>query len=225
MLNSIKTRLTLTFVAALTVVGLLTSAIPFYDTYRETHKLQDDLLRHISSYINPKFPPQNRPSGENDARIFVYTLDPQVSLKLPQNRQNGLYTLRKEGDLLKVVDRKQEKSFLYNLTSQDDSYRAFVRMTPFGQVVIMQENDYRESLAVKAAWASVLPLIILLALIPALIVVIVQLTMRPIARLSQKVETREQHDLTPLPMEKIPTEVRGFVRAINRLLGSTDEFV
>ena len=49
--------------------------------------------------------------------------------------------------------------------------------------------------------------------------------MKPVDRLSHKLEKRHEQNLTPLPTEKIPSEIRGFVVEINRLLGRTDEFI
>lgn len=51
-----------------------------------------------------------------------------------------------------------------------------------------------------------------------LIVWVVRKNMRPIHRLSQAVSQRTEQDLTPLPTQNIPSEVVGFVSAINLLL-------
>lgn len=104
-------------------------------------------------------------------------------------------------------------------------YRTYVRNTPNGKIIITQENEYREELAFRSAWQSVIPLIVLLPLIILLTIWIVRLAMKPVDRLSHKLEKRHEQNLTPLPTEKIPSEIRGFVVEINRLLGRTDEFI
>ena len=89
----------------------------------------------------------------------------------------------------------------------------------------MQENEYREELALHAAWASLMPLLLLLPLIAGLIFWIVKRTMKPIEQLSNSLTLRQEQDLTPLSLAKIPTEVTGFVQAINQLLGRTEAFM
>ena len=58
-----------------------------------------------------------------------------------------------------------------------------------------------------------------------LFVWVVRKNMRPIHRLSQAVSQRTEQDLTPLPTQNIPSEVVGFVSAINLLLDKAGRFM
>lgn len=202
--HSLQLRLAAALSAALLLAALIAGGLALYDSYRSTHKLQDDLLRQIAAHIDPQRLPENTES-KRDAHIRVQTpASPQDDdyITLPPNLPEGLHTVREPGD--------------------DDTYRAYIRHTPQGRIAVLQENDFRDDMAEHAAWSSALPLLLLAPLSILLTILIVQHTMRPVRRLSQNLENRPSADLTPLPETDQPNEIRGFIRAINRLLQRTD---
>ena len=231
MKNAIQLKLTLAFTLLFTLVAGIAGGVSFYDTYRDTYKLQDDMLAQLSGFINSEQNPTAlRLPRDNDARVFVHferngeganNLPPNF----PQKMEDGFHTLRKDGKKYKKVDPKKDARVWYTFKNAGDLYRTYVRNTPNGKIIITQESEYREDLAVRSAWASVIPLFILLPLVIWLTIVIVRFAMKPVDRLSKKVEMRHEQDLTPLPTEKIPTEIRGFVVEINRLLARTNDFI
>lgn len=235
MKNSIQLKLTLAFTALFTVAAGVAGGVSFYDTFRETYKLQDDMLVQLSGFVNSAGNPTAlsgdfRPPRDHDARIYVHfeqneTRADRIPPNFPKQMEDGFHTLRKDGKKYKKVDAKKERHLWYSIKNADDSYRTYVRNTPNGKIIITQENEYREELAFRSAWQSVIPLIVLLPLIILLTIWIVRLAMKPVDRLSRKVEKRHEQNLTPLPTAKIPSEIRGFVVEINRLLGRTDEFI
>ncbi|MGQ0286389.1 ATP-binding protein [Pasteurellaceae bacterium 22721_9_1] len=231
MKNSIQFKLTLACTALFTLVAAIAGGVSFYDTYRETYKLQDDMLVQLSSFIH--FSDDSTPYyplSDNDARVFVYFEHRNKHLNtmptnFPQQIADGFHTLKKDGKKYEKVNPRKENRFWFTLKNADDLYRTYVRSTPKGKMIITQENEYREDLAVRSAWQSILPLLILLPLVVLLTIIIVRLAMKPVDRLSRKIEKRHEQDLTPLPTQKIPSEIRGFVIEINRLLGRTNDFI
>ena len=210
--HSIQLRLAAALSAALLLAALLAGGFAFYDSYRSTNKLQDDLLRQIAAHIDPNRLPENTES-QRDAHIRIQTPagerarsrdsddDDDDHITLPANLPEGLHTFREPDG--------------------DDTYRAYIRHTPQGPVAVLQENDFREDMAEHAAWNSALPLILLAPLSILLTIFIVRRTMQPVHRLSQSLEARRSSDLAPLSTENIPNEIRGFIQAINRLLERT----
>ncbi|HFB6234329.1 TPA: two-component sensor histidine kinase [Neisseria gonorrhoeae] len=179
-------------------LAMLAGMFSYYETFHETEALQDDLLRQAALYVGPDSKSETLPEGDGDTRILVQMPqqeDPVVSL--PAHLADGLHTLRADGD--------------------DDYYRAYIRTTEQGRIAVMQENEYREDLAAAAARQSVLPLMILLT------VWITHKAMRPVRKLSQSLEQRRINDLSALGVDNIPSEIRGFVTAINLLLKRADE--
>ena len=213
--HSIQLRLAAALSAALLLAALLAGGFAFYDSYRSTNKLQDDLLRQIAAHIDPNRLPENTES-QRDAHIRIQTPagdrargydnddddDDDDHITLPDNLPEGLHTFQEPDG--------------------NDTYRAYIRHTPQGPVAVLQENDFREDMAERAAWNSALPLILLAPLSILLTIFIVRRTMQPVHRLSQSLEARSS-DLAPLSTENIPNEIRGFIQAINGLLERTHQ--
>ena len=212
--HSIQLRLAAALSAALLLAALLAGGFAFYDSYRSTNKLQDDLLRQIAAHIDPNRLPENTES-QRDAHIRIQTPagdrtrshdsddDDDDHITLPANLPEGLHTFREPDG--------------------NDTYRAYIRHTPQGPVAVLQENDFREDMAEHAAWNSAMPLILLAPLSILLTIFIVRRTMQPVHRLSQSLKARRSSDLAPLSTENIPNEIRGFIQAINRLLERTHQ--
>ena len=193
--HSIQWKLGVGFTLASALLAAIAGATVFYDTYHETHELQDDLLQQVASYVPHSGAWKQAADSENDARIFVY------SSRNPPNSSIALFL-------------QQKSEGFYNLTDDDEPFRAYV-----------QETEYREDLASRSARASVWPILLFLPLMLLLIVWVVRKNMRPIHRLSQAVSQRTEQDLTPLPTQNIPSEVVGFVSAINLLLDKAGRFM
>lgn len=185
-------------------LAMLAGMFSYYETFHETEALQDDLLRQAALYVAPDSKPETLPEGDGDTRILVQMPqqeDPVVSL--PAHLADGLHTLQADDD--------------------DDYYRVYIRTTEQGRIAVMQENEYREDLAADAARQSVLPLLAALPLMILLTVWITHKAMRPVRKLSQSLEQRRINDLSALSVDNIPSEIRGFVTAINLLLKRADE--
>lgn len=204
--HSIQWKLGVGFTLASALLAAIAGATVFYDTYHETHELQDDLLQQVASYVPHSGVWKQAADSENDARIFVY------SSQNPPNSSIALFL-------------QQKSEGFYNLTDDDEPFRAYVHETEAGKILVMQETEYREDLASRSAWASVWPILLFLPLMLLLIVWVVRKNMRPIHRLSQAVSQRTEQDLTPLPTQNIPSEVVGFVSAINLLLDKAGRFM
>ncbi|UXN34424.1 ATP-binding protein [Avibacterium paragallinarum] len=223
-MRSIKARLSFSLILTVVIVAILGSGWTFYDTYYQTHKLQDEMLKQISSYISPHFVHEEKYNENGIAVYFIAKDKPTDQLKLPENPQNDFYTFaRKKGHY--AVLNKKKNSFHYDLKNAGELYRGYLRTVPQGVIVVLQENEYREDLAIHAALANFLPFMLILPLIAVLIYVITRQTMQPVERLSQKVLQRSQQDLTPLPTNHLPNEITGFVLAINQFLARTDRFI
>ena len=204
--HSIQWKLGVGFTLASALLAAIAGATVFYDTYHETHELQDDLLQQVASYVPHSGAWKQAADSENDARIFVY------SSQNPPNSSIALFL-------------QQKSEGFYNLTDDDEPFRAYVHETEAGKILVMQETEYREDLASRSARASVWPILLFLPLMLLLIVWVVRKNMRPIHRLSQAVSQRTEQDLTPLPTQNIPSEVVGFVLAINLLLDKAGRFM
>ncbi len=202
--HSLQVRISVALVLMFLPLAMAAGIFSYYDTFHEAEELQDDLLRQTALYVGSDSKPETLPESDDDTRIFVQMpqqKDPVVSL--PPHLADGLYTLQADDD--------------------DDYYRVYIRTTEQGRIAVMQENEYREDLAADAARQSVLPLLAALPLMILLTVWITYKAMRPVRILSQNLEGRRLDDLSALSVDNIPSEIRGFVIAINLLLKRVDE--
>ena len=143
--HSIQLRLAAALSAALLLAALLAGGFAFYDSYRSTNKLQDDLLRQIAAHIDPNRLPENTES-QRDAHIRIQTPagerarsrdsddDDDDHITLPANLPEGLHTFQEPDG--------------------DDTYRAYIRHTPQGPVAVLQENDFRATCSPASATCS-----------------------------------------------------------------------
>lgn len=228
MFKSIKTKLMASLVVSTVLVSVVAAGIAFYDTYRETYKQQDRTLKRIASYITS---PDELLSGfreGDDNRIAVYWLadnKPHPNFQLPTNLEREYYNFVQHKKVFKLSPNQNPRNIFANLWYDEETYRGYLQQRENGILVILQENEYREELAEQSAWASLMPLFVLLPLIIVLIYWVVKRTMKPVEHLSNSLSKRHAQDLAALPIEQVPREITGFVQAINQLLGRTEVFV
>ena len=204
--QSLQVRISLALICMLLPLSILAGIFSYYDTYHETQEVQDDLLRQVANYLDPSDADDENHSLDNDNKISVqFPNTPNPIVSLPEKISDGLHTIQSDDD--------------------DDYYRVYTRTTKQGRIAVMQESDYREELAEMAAVQSILPMLLALPLIILLTVWITHRTMRSVKTLSNDLELRQINDLSPMDTQDIPSEIQGFVVAINNLLQRTDENV
>ena len=204
--QSLQVKISLALICMLLPLSILAGIFSYYDTYHETQEVQDDLLRQVANYLDPSDADDEKHSLDNDNKISVqFPNTPNPIVSLPEKISDGLHTIQADDD--------------------DDYYRVYTRNTKQGRIAVMQESDYREELAEMAAMQSILPMLLALPLIILLTVWITHRAMRSVKTLSNDLEQRQINDLSPIDTQNIPSEIQGFVVAINNLLQRTDENV
>ena len=205
--QSLQVRISIALILMFLPLSIIAGAFSYYQTYHEAEELQDDLLRQTAAYINPKTTDYTKIGSEN--HILIQTFGQEDTVPLSDTLGEGFHTI-KGG-----VDDDDD--------DDDDEYRAYIRQTPQGKIAVLQETEYRDDLAATAAYQSVLPLLIALPLMILLTVWITYRAMRPVKTLSASLGKRRSDDLSPLDGEGVPSEIQGFVTAINQLLQRTGE--
>lgn len=208
--QSLQVRISIALILMFLPLSIIAGAFSYYQTYHEAEELQDDLLRQTAAYINPKTTDYTQIGSEN--HILIQTFGQEDTVPLSNTLGEGFHTI-KGG----VGDDDDDDD------NDDDEYRAYIHQTPQGKIAILQETEYRDDLAATAAYQSVLPLLIALPLMILLTVWITYRAMRPVKNLSASLGQRRSDDLSPLDGEGVPSEIQGFVTAINQLLQRTGE--
>ena len=87
-----------------------------------------------------------------------------------------------------------------------------------GRYAVGQQTTVRDEIARDSALRTALPLFLLVPILLLVIAVLVRRIFRPIRSMAAELDRRSVEDLGAVAEARIPTEIRPFVVAINRLL-------
>lgn len=216
--DSLQGKLSLWLSVAMMSVALLAGIFAFVSAFDEAHELQDDVLRQIATLFDRHhltLPQQSDAQIEADSdaesRVFVQLLSPhspstdketKPRLTLPQNLPDGIQTV----------------------TTADQTYRVLVRTLSTGQrMAVAQATAIRDEIARDSSLRTLLPLLILMPILLFVVADLVRKIVKPIATLSIEIDQRDEQALHPIATEPLPSEIRPFVSAINRLFGRVEQ--
>ncbi|MDQ2778616.1 MAG: ATP-binding protein [Pseudomonadota bacterium] len=207
--------------SAVILLALIAGGYSFRSSFGEANELQDDQLRQVAALIAghggfldySAASPQDK-AVDPELKVVVQLLQPiptAVSasaaasrLDLPSTLPDGLQTVRIHGE----------------------DWRLLVRLVPSGQrVAVGQQTEARDEIALNGALRTVLPLLVLVPFLVLVVSGVVRNRLRPVTRLASEVDRRSEDDLTPLPLEGIPTEIRPFAASIGRLLSRLQQAI
>ncbi|MCE1250428.1 MAG: ATP-binding protein [Comamonadaceae bacterium] len=210
-MQSVQRQLTWALSLAIGLVALLGAGLAFWAAYDEARELQDDALARVAQLVArqlaqaPAMPLGFAIQGdEDDSRIHIARLgaDAGAPLALPSDLAPGWHTLN----------------------AAENSWRVLVARAPNGEsFAVLQDMRLRNELARYGALRTVLPFVLLIPVLLLLVAELLRKLFAPIALLAHEVDARSESDLHPIPEAGVPTEVRAFVRAINRLLARVQQ--
>ncbi|MGY2438232.1 ATP-binding protein [Pseudomonas sp. SDO52101_S400] len=218
--DSVQLRLSVTLSLAILIVALLTAVFAFVSALDEAHEMQDETLRQVAALYDRQqmtlhYPAAQTVDDDNEeSRVVVQYLadgskatgndDVLLPLPFPTTLPDGLSTLKVTGE----------------------DFRVLVRTTARGErIVVAQETGVRDKEARESAWRSLLPFLILFPVLLLVVGDLVRKMFRPIATLSADIDRRDEQALHPVDESHVPSEIRPFVVAINRLLGRVAQSV
>jgi len=210
--SSLRLQLFCALTLAILLVALLAGAASFAFSFKEANALQDDTLREVAAIIarqgapNAIGAPFTSETENEDARVLVQPLDGPGSklpwvLALSPQVPGGLSTQQVGGAEFRVL---------------------VSRMADGRRFAVAQETDVRDDAAASSAWRTMLPLLVLIALLLVIVAVLVRKLVAPVANAALELDRRDQHDLRPVGVNDLPLEVRPFVVALNRMLARLD---
>lgn len=218
--DSVQLRLSVTLSLAILLVALLAAAFAFVSALDEAHEMQDETLRQVAALYDRQqmtlhYPAAQAVDDDNEeSRVIVQYLadgsqavgndDALLPLPFPTTLSDGLSTLKVTGE----------------------DFRVLVKTTARGErIVVAQETGVRDKEARESAWRSLLPFLILFPVLLLVVGDLVRKMFRPIATLSADIDRRDEQALHPVDESHVPSEIRPFVVAINRLLGRVAQSV
>jgi len=106
-----------------------------------------------------------------------------------------------------------------DLTHDGVRYRVYSLQTDQQTIQIAQDMDERESRARALAARAMAPMAVIAPLLMLVLWWIIRRSLDPLERTRQQVAARAENDLSPLPENGLPDEVRPLVQEINLLFG------
>jgi hypothetical protein len=209
MRRSLQWRLSLTLSAAVLLAALIAALIAFLLGYHEATELQDDILRQIAALAvhdgsgAGQLGSPDRLHGDeglDNAESFIRVI------RLPEDTRPHWLT----GDL---------PAGFHTLMVDDERLRVFKRVGPGGrETVVAQPTEIRNEIGLTAAEHTLAPLLLLPLMLVWMVLRIVRRELAPVRRLAAHLDAQPA-DRPRAPSDtNIPSEIRPFVLAINRLL-------
>jgi len=221
MTTSLQRRLSLGLMLAILSVALIAGAFSFFSAFAEAHESQDDVLRQVATLFDRHhlIPSKGGEWGKEadsnaESNVFVQVLStpplasreppPSSGLSLPGDLADGMHTV----------------------VAGHDTYRVLVRTLENGQhLAVAQETAVRDELARDSALRTLMPFLILFPILLFVVADLVRKIFRPVSNLAGELDQRGEQELHPVATESLPTEIRPFIDAINRLLGRVEQSV
>lgn len=195
--SSIKRRL-LTYVIVVTFVTAIPAfALSLLFSYQEAKTFQDTTLQQVGDLqaIEPRL--QHDMSQNKQFQLSVWLLaDPELPQWIPSNLALGFHTL----------------------DSDEQRMRLWVSQHGEQRFVVMQPTSERDVIALDNALRSIIPLLILMPLLSGLIWVGVSKELASVTQLAEAIDQWVDPMPKSLPQQAVPSELQGFVLAINHLL-------
>ncbi len=206
-MTSLRGRLLLFLLSALLLIGSLGGYGLYQRALAEADRVFDEQLQQTALALRDRSFLQNTPPyGEREAAadlvVQVWSLS-GVRVFLSQ-RYASLPGLTQPG--FSTVD------------TPDARWRVFGLQTPFNIIQVAQPLRARELRAARLALRLLAPMALTLPVIGLIVWATVGRALRPLRSLAAQVGARPADRDDPLPSQKLPTEVRPLVAALNDLL-------
>jgi two-component system OmpR family sensor kinase len=201
--RSLRARLFVGLTAVILLAGCLGGVATYLWAFDEAIEMQDSTLIQIGSLL------QNG-AVKSDASLHGIEADLEVDVIELGTTPRG------------AADERQLWSLqdgLHVATFRGQPVRTLLRSRPDGsRFAVTQPTDVRDDIAGDMAFRTLLPIA---ALIPCLLLVtalVIAGSLRPMVHLAGDLDLRRAHDMTPLPLAGMPSEIHPFIGSINGLL-------
>lgn len=219
---SLRIRLTLIFIILVLVTWLISSFVAWKQTTDNVDEMFDTQLMLFAKRLvtldldelkaseRIAQTPKKFKHGHIDDDVLtfaVYTPDGKMVLHDGDNGQYIPYSYRREGFDDGYLNGDNDKWRFIWLTSADKKYR----------IVVGQEWEYREDMALAIVTAQLVPWLVALPLMLLILIVLLSLELKPLKKLAQALRVRDPESEEPLSLKGIPGEVRPLVESLNQL--------
>jgi len=210
--TSLQFKLSTWIAGVILSIALAAGIFSFISAFMEANELQDDQLRQVAALIDQNTIPSTSNMTEteyktlqidSEARIIIQELKPAPAnvtpsdLVFPTSLPNGIQTLK----------------------TKHDHWRVYVKTLHTGhRVALAQDTALRDEIARDGALRTLLPFIILIPVLIGMTSILIRRMLKPVRLLADSIDTRSEQELGSLRVDDVPSEIKPFIDAINRLL-------
>ena len=210
---SLQVRLSAGLALVIVVVALVAGVFSFVSAFRDAIELQDDQLRQMAALINR----QRLSVTVMEPQEDVPDSDPEYHVVVQLLRPSGSEGPEPDGEL-PGLPKKLADGF-QTITVPPLSWRVFVKTLDSGsRIAVGQQTAARDEIARDGALRTLMPFLILVPILLLVVGNLIRKMFKPLKRIASDIDLRSDQDLREIPEAHLPSEIRPFVVAINRLL-------
>lgn len=203
--HSLRQRLLLSVMGAILLGALLQGISAYRGALVQADTLFDYHLQQMANSLRggpalPNFPSDENGEDSADYVIQIWSAD-------------GTHVFQSS----RVVLPPRAVLGFADVTQGAVRYRVYSLQTPLQTIQIAQNMDDRLARARALAARAVLPMVVMAPLLMVILWWIINRSLAPLQRTRAQIAMREAADLTPLPEDGLPDEVKPLVQEINLL--------
>jgi len=245
--NSLQFQLIFWSVVSFLLLAIVAGGYGFWYSYNEINDFQDDNLKNTAALLEQSLNisglNSNAAALDNEehtsSNIHFDTDDDDGAITvdiviLSASLSNGVQDYQNdksddEHDYSEPISLALVDSIPQGISDQDidghswRTYRNDVKIQSLDTdeevaLILRQQTDLQDDLAKASALQSFLPLIIGIALLLLLLPFIMWRMMKPVRQLHYEISARNENDLSPLSIGRLPSELLPLAESLNRLL-------
>jgi two-component system, OmpR family, sensor kinase len=211
--QSLQFRLSAWLSLVILVIAVAAGGFSFISAFQEAIELQDDQLRQMAAMISRQHLPvrhsesqEGAPDADPESRVVLQLLpQPSSQAPAPAGELPGLPVNLLDG--------------MQTVTVRQLSWRVFVTTLDSGsRLAIAQQTAVRDEIARDSALRTLTPFLILIPILLLLAGDLIRKMFGPLKKMASDLDQRSERDLREIADAHVPSEIRPFVVAINRLL-------
>ncbi len=234
-LSSLRLRLSLFFSTIALLVWLIAGAVAYFQTRHGLDEVFDTqqilfakslasadletLLQHVPRQLpKTKRLIRHGDRGEEDDDVLAFAIFDQQGRMLLNDGKHGdhfPFSADTSGFAERLLADDKDPWRLLYLTSKDQRFR----------IVVGQEIEYREDMAMQLTAGQLLPWLIALPFLLLAIVWLIGHELASLRRVAHELDTRRPDDATSIAPERVPSETRPLINALNTLFKRTTEML
>jgi signal transduction histidine kinase len=208
---SLRRAMLLWLVPLFLLVGAASAAFSYWSYTRMVAEFMDDQMEQLgSSMVAHQHAPPPAPSAERVHKWGVYI----VQMYGP----DGRLLVTSWPDLKAGL---QEQPGFHDLLLDGTRWRVYTTdRGPAGadRVQVFQSGEFRSRLAFERAGAALAPVMILLPLAILILWGVAGAMSRAVQEIGREAAMQDEHNITELPLERVPHEIQPLVMSFNSLL-------